>query len=783
MKQMKKSKRASALPLNAERFSAVTVWLCLAFLLVEFFSADGPVVVLDFLLGIVTAVLLVMARKRLYAPRLNVQMLLVTALVLLNGVSCYYAHSGAPALRNLVILFAAWLVYVLVVLISGKRTDGGRTAATAVSFAAAVFSLLSIDAAGHGVLARGFQALGGMFTQDYSLFTGLEVNARITSVLEDPNVLAAVAGLGVLLALGLLDGSEKRERGFHLCCLALNALGFVLVFSLGASGVIVVAFVLLLLVTPRDARLRLFLLMAETLVVTLVGAFVVYAAVFDGTKEFSLVPVLAAVICAAALCALDRFVAPRLERGLSAHPRATLVVPCVLVALLAVYAVAALNVTGAATLSAGETMRRAASLPAGAYTVETDASDMTLQVVSQSQRQLVMHTESVLYEGATPQAEFTVPEDAQIVWFRLTAPSGGTVERLAYSGASEGALKLDYKLLPGFIVNRLQGGFSGNENAVQRTQYWADALKLWQKSPVFGNGLGAMENDLFSVEPFYYETRSAHNYYLQCLVNTGVVGLALFLGVLGASVVLAVRGLKKRRSALLPALTAGLAFTALLALVEVHLESHSYLPMAFVLLALLNVCGTLPEEDAPVVEKTGLQKGTHWAAALVTAAFSVVLFLGFYCNWYVPNGSGSVFDRLDTALKLDPFHRSAYESTYLYYSKDSEDDAVLLRAQQIAEMTAKQSLCTSTNAAAEYYFRVGNVDAAVDTLMNHVTFNRAWSGAWQYAFDLLKQYDDGSEDYRTQVLRVADAMDSWNAESWEPVELTDANHLYLAGLK
>jgi len=518
----------------------VSVWTapcCLALLLLWAFSAAESAPYLCLLLGVGGAVAGVMqVEYSALRARFNLQAFFIFGYVALSGVSCFYAESGSLALDDFLRLLPGFFAYFLVLLLSGRGVHAGRTATIALSSLAALISFLSLDAVGTRWFSGCFQWLTGQFTTDYTIFSGLETGVRITSIIEDPNVFAGVAGVGVLLSLILaLSAVGKGERVFHLCCLILNALGFALVFSLGAAGFIVVAFLTFFLFLDKGNRLSAAFLMAETLAITMMGVVAVYLTVFDGSKAFSLVPLLVEIFCCAALWTLDRFVSPWVTAALSAHPKALLAVLSGLVVALAVYAVAAFNVTGGATLNPGETLERAVYLDAGTYTVSAVADGgAQVYVVCQNEKDLIMHTETILYTGAVQPASFTVPEGTQVVWFRFTVPEGGRVSAVSYSGTDSGSLKLGYKLLPGFIANRLQG-LRANQNAVQRVEFWRDGVKLWQCHPIFGNGLGSVEMGLYSVASFFYESKYVHNHYVQCLADIGMVGLTLFLGILASS--------------------------------------------------------------------------------------------------------------------------------------------------------------------------------------------------------------------------------------------------------
>ena len=124
----------------------------------------------------------------------------------------------------------------------------------------------------------------------------------MTSVFTNPNVFAGCVGIGVLLSLGLAVSAQKKaERAVHLSCLFVSALAFLLAFSMGASGVIALAFLAYLLLEKADRRPALLLLMVETLVITVAAAAVVSTTSFSAWSGFQPVPLLCVAAGAAAL--------------------------------------------------------------------------------------------------------------------------------------------------------------------------------------------------------------------------------------------------------------------------------------------------------------------------------------------------------------------------------------------------------------------------------------------------------------------------------------------------
>ena len=237
-----------------------------------------------------------------------------------------------------------------------------------------------------------------------------------------------------------------------------------------------------------------------------------------------------------------------------------------------------------------------------------------------------MHTSTVIYNGPASDAAFTVPEGSLVVYFNFRAQTESRLESAAYRGsAGEGSLKLNYKLLPGFIANRLQGLFA-NENAIQRTVFFSDGLKLFLRSPIFGLGMGAFENAICSVQSFYYEAKHSHNHYIQMLVETGAVGLILFLAVLGLSAAAILKRCRRQDAdPLTAALGAALVFMAGHASVEVVFSSCYYLPMALGVFALISLCCG---DALPLLPgHKSVRTWTSFVIAALLAVFMVLLSL------------------------------------------------------------------------------------------------------------------------------------------------------------
>lgn len=764
----------------------VLMVLLFLFLCLTFSSTMKPIA----MIALLAAIAAVLVRFSTLRERMTLPFAAVTLWVLLSGVSTFYAVSGKFALNEFLKLLVAYCLFLLFIAFARKGAGTGRAISAMLEACAALAGLFSIDLLSTRLLSTPLLGLLGLFSRDYANLAGVEAGVRMTSIFVNPNSFAGFVGIGVLLSLGLSSSAPRQaERRFHQVCLFINALSFVLAFSMGASAMICLAFFALLLLERRERRTPLLILMVETLFLTLLAAIPISLTSFEAWSGFQPIPLLCAAAGAALLCVLDQFVGQRASAALEGRGKTAAALLCAVVAALGIFAALALNVTGSVSLEAGGSLRRAGYPSPGSYTLEVEsAGELQVMIESQNQRETMMHTSTVIYDGPASGAAFTVPEDSLVVYFNFRTQAESRLESAVYrGGAGEGSLKLGYRLLPGFIANRLQGLFA-NENAIQRTVFFSDGLKLFLRSPVFGLGMGAFESAICSAQSFYYETKYAHNHYIQTLVETGAVGLLLFLAVLGLSAAAVLKARRRQDASPLTApLGAALVFMAGHASVEVVFSACFYLPMALGIFALVSLCcgDTLPLLPG----HKGVRTWASFAIAALLAVFAILLGLNMRSRKLVDDlpYSSDPFGDLRSAAALDRFewadHMLSYVVSYQYGRGTFADEgAVQQQSEKYAQRLARVDSNSIPIHLAEYYFATGRPAQAFAMVEKYVSYVSSDPDTWETAFRLLKAYAQDTPEFREGTAHIYQMLSDWNERHMGTISLDEQTAAFLQGV-
>lgn len=778
--------------INGKQNSAwltAALWLALAVLGLLHFGGVG-VKWMTLLAGIGVIALLVLGdRKRIW----NLPSLLLLGYAAFSWVTIFWAMSGKFHLREGSKILIAVFFFLLVAMHGRFDRAFARRVMGVIAGISALYALLSVEAVSTG-LTKTLLVRLPMWDTEKIVFQ----NSRLNGIFGNANIEASIYAIGIFCAIALVCGAEKKwQRALWAAAAAVDALAFLLVFSMGAMACFAAAVVVYLIFAGKG-RVAALLRMLEAAVPAFMCGFAAFA-LFGSGRVGLVLPVLLANAAAAAV--LELTVMEKLSRVLEKHQRAAFGVLIGAVLCVAVYAVAALYVTGSYTF--GMAIYRSARLNAGEHTITVEADgEVWLTIFSRDRLELLNMTQTGLYDGPAEGAvAFEVPEGSKITVVRMSAAEGVTVRGAVIDG--EQALPLRHKLLPGFASERIQYvGASTSEE--QRATFREDALKLWQLSPIVGSGVGAFETGVTRVQDYPYETRYVHQHYLQILLEDGVVGLALYIGALVTMLLALWKRRKQTREDefywLYPALCAEFVMNGLQMLWDVSMSMIVFLCMTYALYGLIvGACAEPFAEKVAAAEETGKKKKTQakrldpsLLARNIGIGFTAVVVLTLCGNLYAaskadaPVADGDEFlYNLSVAAKLDLYERNDMMLSYVVNSLEMEyPEDYREQADEYAAQLAKVQSNTIPRYLVGYYLQTQQYGKAIDAAILGASYSASDADTWDDCAALLNEalfqnmltplLTEERAALMAKLTEYYDALQAYNASALVPVELSES---------
>ena len=719
----------------------------------------------------------------------------VFAYILWGGISTFYAASSKFAIFEFSKLLVALCVYMVALFFTSPDQVGFKKISLILASTGCFFGIISVDAASSGFLANIFRSILGIFTQNYSQTGIFEQGVRITSIMGNPNTYAGFMALSVILSLYLAHhASSKKESIIATSLLALNALSYLLAFSMGSLFMFFIACLVMLWSTEKGARIALFLLMLETAILAFLFAFISMLGL-GKTGSVSFLPILALILNAACLSLIDLRMRASLSEKLNSNIKLLLSTVLIILVLVVGYSLAALTISGDMPLSANESIMRGIDIPAGEYTLQVESSaPVSIAVESQNSYDLMRRTSTVLYSGTNEQPiSFTVPENTKIVKVNFTSASDNVkVSRAEYAGPKNGSIHLNYPLLPEIVANRIQDLFA-NENLVQRTIFFQDGLKLFSRSPIIGRGLGGFENGVYSVQDFYYETKYTHNHYIQALSDLGIIGLALFLSMLLFSVISLIKAKKTSRSLYaVPALAACIVQMFGQALVDATWSTGAFLGFAAAILALITIFCAEPFRLKESFNKDLLRIANKVVLVAFTGIFVLLLSGNLYAQTHAKAGVKD-FDEIEKLITIDRFESNDYKLSYIVNAPQTGSEKIIDQAKVYADQLAKVESNSLTPYIMSFYFGINYDTDAVDIAKAGIKNNKSNPNMWMQIFNVLEDnfdpvgpnVDAAAERLRKPKYEVNSVVDIYNMlvernkKSLDDITLSPANNAFI----
>ena len=669
--------------------------------------------------------------------------------VVFAALTAIWAMSGKFFLREYLKVFLGAAICAALLLKPRFDADTVRRALSFVAGTSAVYAFLSVESAVTGVSGR---LLAAYLPNAASSSTGWQ-GVRLYGIFGNSNLEAAIFSVGIILSVALLcAATERRARVAYAVTLSFNAFAFLLVFSMGAIACFAVA-VALYLVFAGEGRAAALTRMLEGAAPALAAGMAAYV-FFSRGKDAAKPVLLVMLLAAAATAALELTVAPRLLGVLDAHRRLTSGFLIGALAAVGLYAVLAVSVHAPYTF--GGALNRSAELTSGAHTLTLDADgDVSVYAYSQSRDQVLRSSGTALYRDIGTELALEVPEDALAVRFQFSAEEGVTLRSVTIDGTRE--LPLRYPLLPGFAADRIQG-IRASSSSMSRAEMWRDGLKLWRLSPIVGLGLGAFETGVSRVQEVPYTTRFVHSHFIQTLLETGVIGFALWMAALGAMFVVLWRRRGDTASPYRAYYAAAWAALAMLALQSAWDASLSFVIVVLYAWTIFGVTlrafavepETAAGDTAQPKKKCKAAKREVTLPRVAAVLFPAVFTLTLLANMYAQHKLVSAFDArsyneffsaVDLAAKLDAYEHNDAKLSYVRSAADNRADvpqSVLDRAEQYAAELSRVQSNTIPQTLTAYYLTMGEDEKAVGAAKLAATYSASNSTVWNETADLLR---------------------------------------------
>lgn len=780
---MKRKRSAAALSLSGSRWDVLAVALfCIFLFLIMHLWIERAAVWAAF---IALAVCIGRTPWRLGRERFCVPIIGFLAFMAVYGASAIYSPFGGTAAREFGWMLGAFAVAAPVLFRFEKRHV--RYLLWGLAAVSAAVSLLSTDMACEGPLYEGFLSLMGRFGVD-TVYADMENTVgRVNGVYNDANVTGSIFALGTLISLYLVQTGEKWWKRLLACVLvSTSAVGILLSVSRGAMLCFGISLVVWLVAAGKGQRLRLFLLMV-------VGAgvsFAAFAPASAAVEPGAALPNLLAVGSGVVIFLLDWAVGERVARILGGHVKIAAIVMGGVVAAAVVFVVAALTLTEPYVLGEGDFLYRSTALQPGEYTLSVDwegGEARRVVVYSRSETEALMNRYSVLYNGPVDDAAFTVPENAQRVFFQFHGSEGDVIRSVTISDSAE--LVTAYKLLPEAITHRLQDPISQSYSYLVRVQYMKDAWGLFKQRPLLGNGLGATDNLYPAIQPFHYDSRYVHNHILQVLADQGLVGAIPFLIFLGGILCLLVNRLRTEQDSLIAVLLACWVMLNSHSLMEINFSLPCYQVFGFVLLLLPVVLYGEP------LRKGGLKLG----GVALCAGFWVYLavFGGLMeLRQSVRHASDTLrassveelLSALDSYARRDVFDPDPYRLEYVNTALEDTSGLSGEKMLQYVEKMRKSGNYPACAGLLEYYYLPvgdfnGLFECSRECLLQRASYAKVWNGqAAFYRDEVLPAAGEANVGIIAEgVLAFQDLLEEVNGQTGrvEEIVLTEANQSFV----
>ncbi|AIS51839.1 tetratricopeptide repeat/O-antigen ligase [Thermoanaerobacter kivui] len=354
-------------------------------------------------------------------------------------------------------------------------------------------------------------------------------------------------------------------------------------------------------------------------------------------------------------------------------------------------------------------------------------------------------------------------------------------------------IMLKYKYLPEDIASRVQDIDFTSRSSSQRMQFYKDGFKIFKDYPIFGAGGGAWASLYFKYQSYLYWTTQTHNYFMQVLLDTGIIGaiaimfllLSLFRGMYRVY-----KGYLEEKDRIL----ISAVITAIVSLYA-HAAMDFDLSLSAVSIALWALIGVINSLDILKVKVKNKKIYLNYLAIVV--AF-VVMFMSTSMSValsYAVKGDNFLRQQnlilaeqnYEKAVSYDPWN-AKYRMTYgqiLTALGDQLKDAVKLQKAMFEEEKAVQLEPFNSQLNAQlgaFYLAHGQIDLGLKYVLKAVEVQPLRPENYQQLADAYNKVGmyylnngdkEKAKEFLQKAVDVQKMFDKANSKSLEPKPMTE----------
>lgn len=384
--------------------------------------------------------------------------------------------------------------------------------------------------------------------------------------------------------------------------------------------------------------------------------------------------------------------------------------------------------------------------------------------------ELIFYPEKASDSIKTNEIQFKVPSNSRVVnidfgnYFENTGVTFYSAEVLnKQDRAIVSRLKLKHKYLPTMVAQRFED-FTSSRSYIERSVFMNDAIKMLSDYWMLGGGGGLWATLYTKYQSYSYKSTQTHNYPLQIFLETGIIGLIVWiLLIISIPLMFFTEYRKYKNENLSERIMQSTIFVSIIALI-IHSSFDFDFSLSAVFLifwqltGLFNnryreeVTGTNREYSSKLWNKIlefcslvtyKLKNINVWLVVPILAGVLLMIVpINLYkakvyqekSLMYIKNSNiNSAISLIKEAISLDPFNPS-YASEYLTYltdftAKDTSD--VELAKRLITKNTSLTKYNPDTTREfAVAQFRLGNIEDSLDLFERYVNLKPQATSSW-----------------------------------------------------